>query len=446
MADSDFPKPPDVPDYVPVTATWRADGNNRIGDGIGPRGSQPPPAYAYELAEPNPTSTDGWLTTGDYSAGYKTEAQGAVEAKFRTHVNATHVLRDDPIRAYGMPGTSHWHTFLGNKAINAWSTYKSVRLHPSSHAAGGILNGTGYWQPSVILTLGGNLYAKMPDFSIIYYNQNPIGEADQLSHLPFGLRYVAGWNMEDHHETAVKAELALAGAGIYSGGYNGFAGWKCLDANGLLIPPTQGGTYSLCLKNADGSDPWGGLATAGNTQLIAVLISPQYWDGVNLWSPGGYKHFRHAARHLPSGRDVGPDGWFKIPQLELFTYFSHGGFADYGTWRLSSDDHLSMIDPNHPPMLNGSTWHADWMGGWRQSIMTTWQRNGNGVDGNTPHDMIDSVISSTQQLIVSATAPDGRTPQVNTGQRLATIPANLVRLPSDGTGGKGPFTLRGGAG
>lgn len=436
MADSDFPKPPDVPDYVPVPAVWDPAGTPVY------RTPGTAPGYANELPEPNPTNYAGWIETGPYdsSNGFKTQPEGAGEAKMRTHINFTHVLKDDPIRNYGRPGTSHWHTFLGNRHINAWSTYKSARMHPESNAAGGPINGTGYWIPSFLVPLAEKTYAKIPDFSIVYY-QSPIDEAvaGQVSRLPFGIRYVAGVNMDDHHEDAVRAEIAASGGGYSNTIYNGFDGYSMSGPGGTLLTDL-GLTKSKHLKNADGSDPWMGQATSEYT-LNVDMTAPEFWDGVNLWSPGGYKHFRYAQGHTNSGLRLGPENWVRVPKLQLKFAFTHGGFADYGTWRLSSDDHAHMVDPNHAPMLNGASFHADWLGAWDQVMMTTWQRNGQGVEGFTPHEMNDSIMSANAKLIVGQTAPDGRSPQVNLNQKLASIPANMILLPTVPT--RGPFNVRG---
>lgn len=443
MADSDFPKPPDVPDYVPVQAVWSPTGTPTYKTtGIS--------GYANEITpDPNPTNLTGWVLPGDYAAnngenGFQTAAQGATQAKMRTHINFTHVLRDDPVRNYGRPGTSHWHTFLGNKSINAWSTYKTVRQNPRSHAAGGPVNATGYWIPSFLVPLNGKTYAKIPDSSTVYYTVD-IDPAIQavIQRLPFGLRYVAGWNMDDHHETAVRAELDASG-GSYAPGdpINGFGGWKMYNAaNGTYALTDQGKVFSKHLKNADGSDPWEGRATSAHT-LIGDINAPEFWDGVNIWSPGGFKHFRHGQHSNATGGIVGPNNWVRVPQLQITFAFTHGGFADYGTWRLSSDDHLGMSGGTHAPMLNGSTFHADWLGGWDQAIMTMWQRNAQGVDGFAPHDMDDSVMSATQRLIRGEAAPDGsRFPQVDLSQRLETTPNKMILLPSSGVG-RGPFTVK----
>ncbi len=460
MADSDFPKPPDVPAYVPVAAVWPA-------DGVPVLGTNPPPASAYALTDPNPITQPGWTYTSapeeetSTASAFKAPVPvgHGTEAKFRTHINFSHVLRDDPVRNYGKPGTSHWHTFLGNTSVNGWSTYRSLRNHPSSNSAGGPLNGSAYWIPSWLVTLEGLLYAKIPDFATVYYSADmPEAELHEFVRLAAGMRYVAGWNMEDHHLTAVKAEMEATAPGAFTDPYDGFGGWKMVhyqtqetlptyDQNGQPRGETSGGTFYPYrsipnIVHANGADPWLGAANS-NYRLIGDINAPNWWDGVNLWSPGGYKHLRYAARHMGTGRQgVGPVGWYRIPQLLITFAFSHGGWEDYRRWTLSSDNHLAHHDPGHAPMLPGSTFHADWFGAWDDATMLKWMRNGQGVDGFTPHEMNDSRISATEVLISQDTGPgSNRTPQVNVGNRFATAPGSMILLPPSGSG-KGPFVTR----
>lgn len=437
-----FPKPSDVPDYVEVPATYAQPGSGTLGDGSTPSGGTPP-AYAYEIPDPNPGMVAGYFTTGSFTGSeYRTQAQGGTEAKFRTHINASHVNRDDPIRNYGEPDSTHWHLFFGNRSVNAWSTYRTLRQHPASTAAGGVLNGTGYWKPAMLVPQGGKTYAKIPNLIVVYYSISMAGgNSHVVTRIPQGLRYITGVNMDDPDDLLVKAEITAANNAYgrilqYRG--NGWLGWEARQNNAerTLISTTTGAGRSLHLKNADGSDPWGGLATAGGT-LTAIIEGPDYWDGVNLWSPGGYKHMRHAILDTNSGLERGPDGWYRLPRLSLSVSYTHGGFADYGTW-VASSDAMAAAAAGHP-MLPGSSMHTDWFGGWEQETFLLWQRNGLGVDGFEAHEMSDSIISGTQRLLTT-NAPDGRSPQVNLGLSLASVPESMILLPTGA--GRGPVTIK----
>ena len=441
--------PPDVPAYVPRTATWKPYSQLVRGDGSNSYGGTPP-GLLNQLADPNPGMTPGYFTVGGpYGAsnGFNPapiNGGTASEAKFRSHANVTHFSRDDPIRNYGEPDASHWHMFFGNRRINAWSTYKTIRTYPHSNAAGGVLNGTGYWVPAFLVNLNNLLYAKVANNISIYYTTS-ISRAlkNELVPIPRGLRYVTGCNMDDPDNTAVKAEIDLANQTYYGGAPRlqypgtGFNGYKMtIPGSGSYVLTDQGKTHSRWLKNPDGSDPWEGRATAG--KVLVEVNAPRYWDGHNLHAPGGYKHFRHGTFNDQSASvSLWPDGWWELPQLQLILEFNHGGFADYGTWRLSSDDMAAAKAGR--PFANGESMHADWFGGWEQETFMTWQRNGLGVEGFEPHEMGDSIISSTQKLIVGEQAPDGRPRQVVLSNEYDTLPQYMVRLPTGA--GKGPATI-----
>ncbi len=447
-----FIKPSDVPDYVERPAIYSQDGHSVRGNGVDLDGGTPP-FFAVERADPNPTdlATTPWLH-GGVNLKTPTSTPPAGEAKFRTHIGPSHVLRDDPIRNFGQPGAAHWHLFFGNYTANAYSTYRSLRMNPESTNAGGPLNGTAYWIPAFLVTLNGKQYAKVADFSSVYYVTSPIAAAGQAIRMPRGMRYVTGWNMEDHHLTKYAAEQA---GRYFDAPWDGFAGWKMVGAfdspvYGNTLPVVNGpqagaGSYlTRQIVNSDGSDPWGGAATS-DYQLIGVLNAPDWWDGQNPWSPGGYDHFRFSTRRQDNAfGGIGPLGWWKVPQLEITFFYSHGGWEDYKTWVLSSDNHLAHHSPDHAAMPPGSTFHADWFGAWDHGAMMQWQRHGLGCEGFTANELNDSTISPTQSMSVGI-APNGRRAgrtQIPVNTRRYTTPESMVLLPSTGAG-KGPFTTGG---
>lgn len=424
MPDSDFPVPPDVPAYVPRTANWLANGLPTYGT----PGTEP--YLANEPVDPNPANLS---TYGPTSSGYmqydnnftasgqfKTAAQGATQSKMRTIISPSHVGRFDPVRAYGVPDAGHWHIFFGPQAISPYSTFKSLRYSPTSTNAGGPLNNTAYWIPAMLQVVSGQTFARIPDLGVVYY-AGDVNSGANLSRLMRGIRYVTGYNMEDPTNSAIIAELNVNGGYATNPVFNGFNGWKMVAADGATaIPTSTGQSFSPCLKNLDGSDPWGGAAGPG-AKLFASLDGPQYWDGQNPWSPGGYKHFRHNQRHGNSGQVVGPHLWFKVPGLQITFSWTHQGFSDYGTWSLSSDP--AGVAP-------GTSMHADWFNGWESQTQLLWQTNGLGVGGNTPHEMDDSVMSNTQRLIVYEAAPNGRNPQVDIqSYRSVLLPTGSPRGP-----------------
>jgi hypothetical protein len=436
-----FPKPPDVPAYVPVAATYAAGTTpNVLGDGSNAKGGTPP-AYAYQLADIATPSRSSWIQTGSYSTpgtpatnyfcavpSETFNGHGCPEPKFRTHVLDSHTLFDDPIRNYGQPGASHCHTFFGNRYANAYSTYSSLRNKRSSTAAGGQLNATAYWRPCVIVTRSSKQYAVKADFNVVYYNTISDTIAPTVQRIPRGFRYVFGYNMDDPDDTLQKKEIAVANAQPgTSGRYvyrvaapQGVVGWRCVTT----------GDFSPYLKTTGGADPFaslpGGTCTSGQIQM--TIIASECWDGVNLWSPGGYLHLRQTIiDNLASGdKLICPNGWYRLPQLQIIFTFTEAGFSDYGTWRLSSDD-MAATKLNSLPTCttgyanapcndgggtrtveNGKSFHTDWLGGWDDTTMVTWQTNCLGILGGSPHQCEPSVISSTEALNYGP-LPDGTT-------------------------------------
>lgn len=442
-----FPKPPDVPAYVAVTPSYASGvSTNYLGDNSNARGGTPP-GYANELANIASGTTVGKVSTSGISYCNLTDALGpcghqGTQPKFRTIINITKALCDDPIRNYGQPGASHCHEFAGNRDINAYSTFGRLRAKPYSFAAGEDLNGTGYWFPCPVKTnpfSDGKNYCVKADYMIVYYAGVDATDATRFSRLIRGQRYVTGTNMDDPDDLIVKAEITAANAqpgtsGRYSYIGNGFRGWSCYKpSDGTLINLAAGGTLSPALETAGHTDPWAGACLTGY-QLYAEVSAPGCWDGINLWSPGGYKHFRHKIRDNTAGKDVCPLAWYEVPTLEEKIFFTHSGAADFMTWDLSSDA-MAATNAGHA-ILKGASFHIDWIGAWDGTIFQSWQTFCLGVDGNTPHECDYSTFSSTQRLISDSVSSDGkRNPQTNTTQQFGTATAGaMFQIRSNPTG------------
>lgn len=459
-----FPKPPDVPAYVAVSPTYAAGTTqNVLGDNSDAKGGTPP-AFANMLSDIPTPNRAPWLVTGTYgdADGFCTvptgtfNGHGCPEPKFRTHILFSHVLFDDPIRNYGQPGASHCHTFFGNQGANAYSTYASLRTKRMSTASGGQLNATAYWFPCVVKNVAAQDYAVKPDYMVVYYNAQNQTNALKVQRLPRGLRYVGGFPMDDPDDTQLKKEIAAANAqtgtaGRYVYKYNGVIGWRC----------GVGGTdyFALHLKNADGTDGFNGI-TPGNTcpagPIAMVINFPECWDGVNFWSPGGYKHLRQKIvdNLAPDDHLVCPNGWYILPSLQISFIFTQAGASDYMNWRLSSDDGAASKLNSLPTcttgyanapcndgggtrtVANGTSFHTDWLGAWDDTTMIEWQTNCLGLLGGSPHQCEPSYISGTHQLNYGP-LPDGRT-VVTTNSYGTSSTSVMVKI---GTVHKGPVTM-----
>lgn len=461
--DGGFARPPDVPAYVEKFNGY-ASGvlENIVGDGSTARGGTMP--VLSTMPADIPSTATGWVntTTGDFVTITNPAAE---EAKFRTVGDFSHAAYNDPIRNYGKPGTSHLHCFFGNTQTNAFSTYAGLRTRANARSAaskaastvaGGPYNATGYWHPCVIKPNAfgdGKSYVVKPTVYIIYYVQNPATRALSEQRIPRGMRYVFGTNMDDPYDTIVKAQIATANAqtgtaGRYAYLGNGFIGYACHATNGgAAIPTALGGDYTPGFKTAAGGDPWAGACTAG--MFISMNFNgPNCYDGTNIWSPGGYKHFRNYITDNTSSRgDKGcPNGWFQLPAITIVAWLKHQGYADYGTWILSSDAMANakaqLIAPGTPDGPPGWSNHTDWMGGWNDATLTTWLDFCFGVSGGTMHTCANSTIDATHKLMggEGGVAPDNsRNPQVDTVTAYSTlVRSDMVQVPASIVG---PHTI-----
>ncbi len=435
---------------------------NQIGDGSNARGGTMP-VLADQPAD-IPAVASGWITIGATDFVTITDPD-TEEAKMRLVASRSHEAFDDPIRNFAQPGTSHCHTFFGNTSTNAYSTYASLRTRANersavskaaSTAAGGPYQATAYWHPCIIKPNafgdGLNYAVRVTDY-VIYYVENPARPAENMQRLPRGLRYVFGLNMDDPYDTELAADIAAANAQSGTAGRysalpvpynNGFIGYKCLNAaQDTLITATGGATHYPGFKTAAGADPWAGACVAGSW-LIAELNGPQCYDGVNLWSPGGYKHFRRVivdsvGTHQAKGC---PNGWFRLPSIVITMSMKHQGFADYGTWYLSSDASATAraqtINPAAPAMRPGESFHTDWMNGWDDTELLRWQEFCFGIpSGGTMHTCANGSLDATHRLLGGAggNAPDGsRVPQISLTTYTTLLRSDMILLPTSLTG------------
>ena len=404
------------------------DGNNSLPESSTATQGGDPPALAYEPAaideNGNYTRAD-WLTTGSI------DRIDNNEAKFRTNCNFSHFAADDPILAYGQPGVFHHHTFIGNKSTNHSSTYQTLRNNPASTCAGGPLNATAYWEPTMFKEIKPGVSVPIkPDQAVFYYVIQPYSETQKLYRLLRGKSFVGGVNPSDPTASARLAEIPDGQGwdktnpitGAYLQGWDGFICYKGTSASNLniVVPQTNSddpnGDRSRVLVNANGTDPWAGACTVDGTNLYAALIAdvvaPSCWDGHNLTSPNGRDHFRYPIRKTDNSyTNVCPQGWWKVPHFIARIQFSTTGWSDYSKWYLSSDRHgLAQANWKQP----GSTFHFDWMNGWDSVVMTEWLDKCVGVtqngDTGEPLTCGSSTISATSRLkggIVGETPPVG---------------------------------------
>ena len=428
---------PDMGTYTPRAATY-ATGNavNVLGDGSNAAGGIAPAFSTHPEPDESWDTVDTNYTNGAWQACTVDVAPSTcAEKKFRTTVAQTIHLKDDMIRYFGKPGVSHCHEFFGNKAPTAYSTRKSLRTRNASSAFGFSMQSTAYWEPCWDKTINGKKYAGSATTNTVYYtvprdNVNP--QTNKLQYLHTLLGFIGGVNMDDPNDCVVKNELDVANGGpgtnctVTPGRYtyrtNGFIGYACLLANGVQADVKGGGYYSRSFVLADGTDPWEGRCVDGSA-IYAEGNAPQCWDGWNVMSPDGYRHFRYAVGDNTTGAiDVCPNGWYKVPDFELKTTHPTHGWDDYRYWSLDSDPMMqAKLSALGTPrtVMPGESFHFDWKNGWNKIVLHQMLDYCLGLNG-PPHECNNNTFNATSSLTYPGQLPI-KTVDTNNAATLALI-------------------------
>jgi hypothetical protein len=277
-----------------------------------------------------------------------------VVGAFRFICNPAHLAKDDPIVYPGQPGKSHLHQFFGNTAVDANSTYESLRTKGES-TCNGPLNRSAYWMPAM---MNGKGQVVRPDYVSIYYKRRPITDpkcdpardprAEGICvDVPRGLRFVFGFNMANPSATPT-----------------GAAWFNCDGPTG-----TQG-RYSTIVEAAKN-------CPTGN-KLGAIISAPDCWDGKNLDSPDHRSHVAYSGYGDWGYQKCPATHPYVIPGFTMGAWYTTDEDLDRSgtfspsrpTWHLSSD-----VMPGMPMMTPGSTFHADWFGAWDDQVLKTWHDN-----------------------------------------------------------------------
>lgn len=265
---------------------------------------------------------------------------------FRISCEYSHMSNDDPIVYPGVPNATHHHTFFGNTEANAYSTNETLHNSGNSTCAGGILNRSGYWMPSLINTTTGA--PAKPTFIVVYYKAADEKNGPYIKAPPAGLRMIAG----------NPKPLAVADAD---------GGFMCQDQTQVMNPANWGKI-------------WGANHIAqscgGPNQMLRMIVSfPQCWDGKNLDSPDHKSHMAFAcgdecenaqgivtksANSCPASHPIA------IPSIAINADFF--GLDANAKYRLASDNYST----DYP---GGYSLHADWMNGWDEPTIQRMVKN-----------------------------------------------------------------------
>lgn len=240
-------------------------------------------------------------------------------AEFRADCQYSHRLADDPIVFPGLPGASHMHSFVGNKAVDADTTAGDLTKFTASTCKP-VQDHSAYWVP----TLYDNATGKPVETTgfRVYYRSIRNNSAGMLP-MPNGLRLIAG-------DAKKKVPTPRGAQGQF---YCAFYGPGDLDG----VARSTNGNWPIC----------GAPAT-----LHFMLQFPDCWDGKHLDSPNHKDHLAYGTdQGCPAGHPV------RIPALTFdIQYGAKGTKAGY---YLSSDPVGKSASSMHGDAFE--MWNADAM-------------------------------------------------------------------------------------
>ncbi len=236
-----------------------------------------------------------------------TNTQPGAGSSFRIVCTPSHMSNDDPLVYPGQQGAAHHHIFFGNTSTNYKSDLSTLSTIGNSTCAGGTLNRSAYWTPTLIDTETNT--PVIPDFSIFYYKKN----IDTLLVAPpKGLRMLSG-NSKAVTESEGQGQFICYNSNVWNG-------WK---------------------RNMSSCE-------AGDT-LFMTMEFPSCWDGKNLDSPNHKDHMaRPLAGQCPTTHPVA------MPVIIMNLEYKITQKNQNAKWRLASDNYSSTLPA-------GYSMHADWV-------------------------------------------------------------------------------------
>ena len=248
---------------------------------------------------------------------------------FRETMAFAGMSNDDPIVYPGQPGRSHSHTFFGN-LVDAHTTSANIRNSAWCSSAGGKLNCTAVWVPTVVDTFDGT--PVVPSGMNFYYKSSyefAPEKAREIVAVPVGLRVVSG--------------------------------------NPANVNPEAGGARYVCLGPKGEDSGWKTTLTAAvasgaclpGGELIFGVNFPSCWDGINLDSPNHISHMSgvQQSQTYPYPKSCPATHPRQIPSMSINAHYPITSACQVARWRLASD----MYDAKLPAGMSG---HADYMMGW----------------------------------------------------------------------------------
>lgn len=250
----------------------------------------------------------GWINVDQAAwqaqvAAYRALKTDAVPAgvgdkpEFRADCTYSHRLADDPIVFPGMPGASHMHSFVGNKAVDSDTTAADLTEFTATSCKP-VQDHSAYWVPTLYDAAGGKP-VETTGFRVYYRSIR--GNSTGMMPLPAGLRMIAG-------DAKKKVPTPRGAQGQF---YCAFYGPGDLDG----VARSTNGNWPIC--------------GAGAT-FHFMLQFPDCWDGKHLDSPNHKDHLAYGSdAGCPAGHPV------RIPALTFDIQYGVTGTA--AGYYLSSD-------------------------------------------------------------------------------------------------------------
>ncbi|WP_433302094.1 DUF1996 domain-containing protein [Actinoplanes sp. CA-030573] len=235
-----------------------------------------------------PAATNGWIPVDQAAwqkqvANFKARPVDPVPngvgnlPEFRADCTYSHRRADDPIVFPGLPGASHMHSFVGNKAVDADTTAEDLTRFTASTCKPAV-DHSSYWVPTLYDAATGKP-VETTGFRVYYRSIR--GNSRGTMPIPAGLRMIAG-------DAKKKVPTPRGAQGQF---YCAFYGPGDLDG----IARSTNGNWPICGEPAT---------------LHFMLQFPDCWDGKHLDSPNHKDHVAFGTENgCPAGHPV------RIPAL-----------------------------------------------------------------------------------------------------------------------------------
>ena len=217
--------------------------------------------------------------------------------EFRADCKYSHRKADDPIVAPGLPGASHMHSFVGNRAVDAYTTAGDLMKFTATTCKP-VVDHSAYWVPTLY-----EAASKKPVETTgfrVYYRSLRKSSAGVMP-MPNGLRMIAG-------DAKKKVPTPRGAQGQF---YCAFYGPGDIDG----YARSDNGNWPICGEPAS---------------LHFMMQFPDCWDGKHLDSP------THKA-HVAFGTDAGCPASHPVRIPALTFDIAYGAKGSKAGYYLSSD-------------------------------------------------------------------------------------------------------------